>query len=715
MTSKKFGRVFVPVFIIAALVLSLFASPVMAQEQDPQTVGPAAEQQVPQEWLEVFEFENGRVYYVLAQGDTLQDVADRFGTTVDDIRDANTDIDEDVDENDDFEYNLYAGQPILIPEDAEAFEQYDLGDEGLFGGDDEEEETQAEEQQEGTFDVNFEAEADWEFETTDLEQLQAGEVYYIVETGDSLQGIADMFDTDVNELQTMNADWLDDQLYVGQPIQLSEQVFPVTGAAPVEEETPVATEEPDDEEETPVATPVVEETPEPTPQIPETGEQVGTTPAEEPFTEEELAAFTWQPGSVYYIVAEGDTWQDILDRTGVTSDELQQANADVDGDQLFVGQPIQLPQGTVPVTGQPGIPATGVDFSVTPDDVNNRIFMFQEPRGTITNGMYIVESGDFLIDLAARMGVTLEELLDANPQIGNPNMLFRGEAIHIPGNVDDDFRDDPLAPAPADADVGAFPVDRFPQFAQQQQIPQTGQQQQTTEDDEDTDEQDQDLGNTPAEQEYATEELDAYEWMEGNFYYIVAQGDTLQSIAQQFNLTVEELQDVNGDMDADDLRIGQPIQLPEDMLFETSAQPQAQTTDQDDDEQAQATDEDEQVPVTGPAFGPDFNATAADIEGRNFMFLAPVGTITDGKYIATAGDNLSNLAQRMHVSLVDLLNANPQIENPNVLFRGEAVNIPGNAADSFYDDPLAPAFGVDVGPVPMDRVPFTQQQQENDQ
>jgi hypothetical protein len=79
------------------------------------------------------------------------------------------------------------------------------------------------------------------------------------------------------------------------------------------------------------------------------------------------------------------------------------------------------------------------------------------------------------------------------------------------------------------------------------------------------------------------------------------------------------------------------------------------------------------------------------------MFLAPVGTITDGKYIVTDGDNMSNLLSACTYHWSDLLNANPQIENPNVLFRGEAVNIPGGVAD-FYDDPLAPAFGVDVGP-----------------
>jgi LysM repeat protein len=474
MTSNKFGRILIPVFVIAALVLSLFsAAPAMAQDQ---TTGPAADEQVPQEWLGDFAFDNGRVYYILAQGDTLQNVADRFGTTVEELRDANDDIVEDV-EDEDVEYAIFAGQPILIPEDAVAFEDYDF---------DTMDTTADAEEQEGVLDPTFEADIDWDFETTDLEMLAAGEVYYIVETGDSLQGIANRFDTTVQELEQLNADWFEDQLYVGQPVQLPEDVFPLDG--------PVVGETPDAE-----ATPV--------------------------------------------------------------------------------------PQATA----EPGIPATGVNFNVTPEDVDNRIFMFEAPRGSITDGHYIATSGDFLSNLAARMGVTLEELLDANPQIGNPNLIFRGEAIRIPGNVSDDFREDPLMPAPADADIGAFPVDRFPFLAQQS-------------------------GEQP------------------------------------------------------------------------------------------------QVPATGSAFAPDFRVTPADVEGRNFMFLAPVGTITDGKYIVTNGDNMSNLAQRMHVSLVDLLNANPQIENPNVLFRGEAVNIPGDVAESFYEDPLAPAFGVDVGPVPLDRVPFTDQQ-----
>jgi LysM repeat protein len=477
MSSNKFGRMIVPVFVIAALVLALFsAAPAWAQE----TTGPVTQQPVPQEWLDDFEFDNGRVYYVLAQGDNLQDVADRFGTTVEDLRDANDDF-ELVDDDD--EYVLYVGQPVLIPEDATVFEDYDFDV-------DMDADTDAEDT--GTFNVNAAAEVDWEFETTDLEQLQAGEVYYIVEAGDTLQGIANMFDTTVEELQTLNAAWFTDQLYIGQPVQLPEEVFPLT---------------------------------------PATGEQVATaTP--------DAAA----PAAT------------------ATPDAAAPA---------ATATPATPAQATAtPTTGT--VPVTGVNLSVTADDIDNRIFMFQEPRGTIVGEYYIVDSGDYLILLAARMGVTVEALLDANPQIGNPNMLFRGEAVRVPGNVSEDFRDDPQT---AEADfsvVGAFPADRL-QFGQQQ--------------------------------------------------------------AQQG-----------------------------------------------------------QVPVTGV----DLSVTQEDLAGRTFMFQEQRCTIVDGYYIVENGDHISNLANRMGVTVQELLDANPQIQNASMLFRGEAIRIPAGVDSDFLDDPKSFCFDANV-------------------
>jgi len=50
-------------------------------------------------------------------------------------------------------------------------------------------------------------------------------------------------------------------------------------------------------------------------------------------------------------------------------------------------------------------------------------------RGTIE---YVVQPGDTMFLIAQRYGVSLDELIKANPQIRNPDVIFPGEVIHIP-------------------------------------------------------------------------------------------------------------------------------------------------------------------------------------------------------------------------------------------------------------------------------------------
>src|SRR5699024_615312 len=45
---------------------------------------------------------------------------------------------------------------------------------------------------------------------------------------------------------------------------------------------------------------------------------------------------------------------------------------------------------------------------------------------------YIVEKGDTLWLIAKRFGVSLEELIRANPQIKDPNKIYPGNRINIP-------------------------------------------------------------------------------------------------------------------------------------------------------------------------------------------------------------------------------------------------------------------------------------------
>lgn len=97
-----------------------------------------------------------------------------------------------------------------------------------------------------------------------------------------------------------------------------------------------------------------------------------------------------------YIIQPGDTLFAIARRFGITLAELLAANPQITNpDLVFPGQRIMIP-----------VPA--------PPEV------------------YVVRPGDTLFAIARRFGVTLEQLLAANPQITDPDRIFPGERINIP-------------------------------------------------------------------------------------------------------------------------------------------------------------------------------------------------------------------------------------------------------------------------------------------
>ena len=48
------------------------------------------------------------------------------------------------------------------------------------------------------------------------------------------------------------------------------------------------------------------------------------------------------------------------------------------------------------------------------------------------NSTYTVVSGDTLWNIALKFNVVFEDLLKANPQIANPNLIYAGQLINIP-------------------------------------------------------------------------------------------------------------------------------------------------------------------------------------------------------------------------------------------------------------------------------------------
>lgn len=108
-------------------------------------------------------------------------------------------------------------------------------------------------------------------------------------------------------------------------------------------------------------------------------------------------------GSV--IVQSGETLASIAAMCGTTVEALQAANPGV-GSSVHEGQVLNIPGGGA---GAPG-------YSPLP----------------LGSNTYVVQWGEELGDIAARMGIPLEALLAANPQVGYPGAVYAGQVLNLP-------------------------------------------------------------------------------------------------------------------------------------------------------------------------------------------------------------------------------------------------------------------------------------------
>ena len=106
--------------------------------------------------------------------------------------------------------------------------------------------------------------------------------------------------------------------------------------------------------------------------------------------------------STPYTVVPGDTLTGIAFKCGVTYTSLLAANAGISNpNRIFPGQQINIPQSG------PGIPPTG-------------------------GQRYTVVAGDRLFRIAQRFNTTVTAIVNANPWITNPNLIYPGWVITIP-------------------------------------------------------------------------------------------------------------------------------------------------------------------------------------------------------------------------------------------------------------------------------------------
>lgn len=104
----------------------------------------------------------------------------------------------------------------------------------------------------------------------------------------------------------------------------------------------------------------------------------------------------------------GDVLREITARFGTTVADIQAANRIPNVDLIRVGQVLEIPG-----TEAPQAPPAG-DSGVT----------------------YVVRKGDTLGKIAQAQGVSVQELLNQNPQIDDPDLIRSGQLIQVPNGVE---------------------------------------------------------------------------------------------------------------------------------------------------------------------------------------------------------------------------------------------------------------------------------------
>ena len=277
-----------------------------------------------------------------------------------------------------------------------------------------------------------------------------------------------------------------------------------------------------------------------------------------------------------YTVQSGDTLSGIAARFGVTVQDLCNWNNISDPNKIYVGEVLNL-------TG----PSSDQSSNSTPQT-------------------YTVQSGDTLSGIAARFGVTVQELCDWN-NISNPNYIYVGEMLKLSG------------------------------------------------------------GSTSSNSSSSNPTT-----------YTVQSGDTLSGIAQKFGVTVQELCDWNNISNPNYIYVGEVLRVSGNTgsTSSTSTSSNAQTyTVQSGD--------------TLSGIAAKFGVTVQDlcnwnnISDPNKIYVGEVlrvsgntssSTTNRQTYTVQSGDTLSGIAAEYGVTVQDLCNWN-NISDPNKIYVGEVLQV----------------------------------------
>lgn len=168
------------------------------------------------------------------------------------------------------------------------------------------------------------------------------------------------------------------------------------------------------------------------------------------------------------VVQSGDTLRKIADRCGTTISAIQRANPEIgNGNLIYPGQTLLLPGArlygnngydTYIVMRGETLRSVATQFGTSVNtllslnpSITNANLIYEGQRLVVPSGRgvpsdppspppsggdtYYVQRGDTLRIIAARLGTTVDVLIRLNPQISNPNVIYVGQAITVPGDA----------------------------------------------------------------------------------------------------------------------------------------------------------------------------------------------------------------------------------------------------------------------------------------
>ncbi|MCZ7543610.1 MAG: LysM peptidoglycan-binding domain-containing protein [Anaerolineae bacterium] len=118
-----------------------------------------------------------------------------------------------------------------------------------------------------------------------------------------------------------------------------------------------------------------------------------------------------QTGGMQHVVARGETLFRIALRYGVTVDALSRYNGVANPNRIYAGQVLMIPDGSVLASSAP---------------------VAQPAPAAASGGTHVVQRGEHLAMIGRQYGVSAQAIAAANG-IGNPNLIFAGQRLIIPG------------------------------------------------------------------------------------------------------------------------------------------------------------------------------------------------------------------------------------------------------------------------------------------